>query len=42
MGAKRQMGRLRNSDGLCMIAIVGDGWEYSLLSVSKDRVSAQD
>jgi hypothetical protein len=39
---KRQVGRLRNKDRLCMIAIVGDSGEYSLLSVSKGLVSAQD
>ena len=36
------MGRLRNKDRLCMIAIVGDGEEYSLPSVSKGLVSAQN
>ena len=40
---KRQVGRLRNKDRLCTIAIVGDcGEYYSLPSVSKGLVSAQD
>ncbi len=39
---KRQVGRLRNKDRFCMIAIVRDGGEYSLPSVSEGPVSAQD
>ena len=42
MGVKRQVGRLRSKDRFCMIAIVGNGGEYSLPSVSKGLVSAQD
>ena len=42
VGLVRLVGRLRNKDDLCTVAIIGDGGEYSLPSVSKGLVSAQD